>query len=59
MERPNDSGEWMELGGTNWVPLPDGTFINNKEGLIRDENGNVYGLDGVDIDNDTSFFEDN
>jgi len=45
-------GEFMELGDTGWYPMSDGTYVNHKEGKVRDENGNIYSLDGIEL-NDT------
>ena len=51
MQGPEDA-DWMELGETGWVPMPDGTFVNIKSDQMMDEDGNLYTLDGLEIENE-------
>lgn len=46
----NGPEDFMELGDSGWIPMPDGTYVNIKEGTLRDVDGNIYSLNGTETD---------
>jgi hypothetical protein len=43
-----DDFDFMELGDTGWVPMPDGTYVNIKSNQMMDENGMIISLEDED-----------
>jgi hypothetical protein len=42
----SSDNDFMELGDTNLVPMPDGWFLNKETGETIDPNGYVYDKSG-------------
>jgi hypothetical protein len=44
-----DESDWMELGESGWIPMPDGTYVNIKTREMMDEDGDVFSLEDDDL----------